>query len=437
MATALFRSLRRAYRLSDSILRHSFSLSSQATIFSPSKLLVPPNPTTLPGVWRHLSHGTVNLVISQGKPKFETHQFDPPKKEKWKTKKRFKLQKKREKEKRKAANRRDPRRLGLTGKPKKKFANAEERIKYKLDKAKIKEGLLLERLKRYEVSKVQGPVVKPHELTGEERFYMKKMAQKRSNYVPIGRRGIFGGVILNMHMHWKKHETVKVICKPCKPGQVHDYADEIARLSGGIPVQIIGDDTIVFYRGKNYVQPEVMSPVDTLSKKRALEKSKYEQSLESVRRFIAIAEKELELYYRHVALYGDPNNRNPISILDSPTRENKETQTLEKDSHDLTPTRFSSGSSAKKVDPIDEELSETEDDLKGEDLPMTGSDSKKEVSCFDEESEGITSGLHESDEEEDWSLSDSCCDEDGEGSSYTRLGSFNVSQRYDSKQLNS
>ncbi|KAK8281357.1 hypothetical protein V6Z12_D09G233300, partial [Gossypium hirsutum] len=418
MATALFRSLRRASRLSDSILHHSFSLSSQATIFSPSKLLVLPNPTTLPWVSRHLSHGTVNLVISQGKPKLETHQFDPPKKEKWKTKKRFKLQKKREKEKRKAANRRDPRRLGLTRKPKKKFANAEERIKYKLDKAKIKEGLLLERLKRYEVSKVQGPVVKPHELTGEERFYMKKMAQKRSNYVPIGRRGIFGGVILNMHMHWKKHETVKVICKPCKPGQVHDYADEIARLSGGIPVQIIGDDTIVFYRGKNYVQPEVMSPVDTLSKKRALEKSKYEQSLDSVRRFIAIAEKELELYYRHVALYGDPNNRNPISILDSPTREDKETETLEKDSHDLSPTRFSSGISAKKVDPIDEELSETEDDLKGEDLPMRGSDSEKEVSCFDEESEGITSGLHESDEEEDWSLSDSCCDEDGEGSSY-------------------
>ncbi|KAL1084010.1 hypothetical protein V6Z11_D09G235800 [Gossypium hirsutum] len=437
MATALFRSLRRASRLSDSILHHSFSLSSQATIFSPSKLLVLPNPTTLPWVSRHLSHGTVNLVISQGKPKLETHQFDPPKKEKWKTKKRFKLQKKREKEKRKAANRRDPRRLGLTRKPKKKFANAEERIKYKLDKAKIKEGLLLERLKRYEVSKVQGPVVKPHELTGEERFYMKKMAQKRSNYVPIGRRGIFGGVILNMHMHWKKHETVKVICKPCKPGQVHDYADEIARLSGGIPVQIIGDDTIVFYRGKNYVQPEVMSPVDTLSKKRALEKSKYEQSLDSVRRFIAIAEKELELYYRHVALYGDPNNRNPISILDSPTREDKETETLEKDSHDLSPTRFSSGISAKKVDPIDEELSETEDDLKGEDLPMRGSDSEKEVSCFDEESEGITSGLHESDEEEDWSLSDSCCDEDGEGSSYTELGSFNVSQRYDSKQLNS
>ncbi|XVF29378.1 hypothetical protein REPUB_Repub15cG0115800 [Reevesia pubescens] len=304
------------------------SLRNKVPIFCPLKLIVAPNPRTPSWVLRHLSHGTINLVISQGKPKFETHQVDPPKKEKWKTKKRFKFQKKREKDKRKAANKRDPRRLGLTRKTKKKFDNAEERIKYKLEKAKIKEALLLERLKRYEVSKVQGPVMQPHDLTGEERFYMRKMAQKRSNYVPVGRRGIFGGVILNMHMHWKKHETVKVICKPCKPGQVHEYADEIARLSGGIPVQMTGDDTIVFYRGKNYVQPEVMSPVDTLSKKKALEKSKYEQSLESVRRFIAIAEKELELYYRHIALYGDPNNRNPVSILDSPTKDTRESRKL-------------------------------------------------------------------------------------------------------------
>lgn len=128
--------------------------------------------------------------------------------------------------------------------------------------------MLIERLKRYEVPKLQGPEVKPHDLTGEERFYLKKMAQKRSNYAPVGRRGIFGGVILNMHMHWKKHETVEVICKPCKPGQVQEYAQEIARLSGGIPIQIIGDNTIIFYRGKDYVQPQVMSPIDTLSKKR-------------------------------------------------------------------------------------------------------------------------------------------------------------------------
>lgn len=244
----------------------------------------------------------MRCVISEGKPKFEAYEIDPPKKFKWKTKKKLKLQRKKEKHKRNLANKKDPRRLTIKGsKRKARFANAEERIKYKLEKvsiiitqnilcfnsinlqissvillsenathiqAKIKESLLIERLKRYEVSKLQGPMVKPVDMTGEERFYMKKMAQKGSNYVPVGRRGVFGGVILNMHMHWKKHETVKVICKPCKPGQIQDYANEIARLSGGIPIQVIGDDTIIFYRGKDYVMPEVMSPIDTLSKKK-------------------------------------------------------------------------------------------------------------------------------------------------------------------------
>ncbi|XP_068666303.1 CRM-domain containing factor CFM9, mitochondrial [Aristolochia californica] len=256
------------------------------------------------------SHGIVNLVLSQGKPKFETHEIEPPKKEKWKTKKQFKLKMKKEKKKRKEANKRDPRCLTVKGKKKKqKFQSAEERIKYKIEKAKIKEALLLEKLKRYEIPPVQGPEVEPENLTGEERFFIKKMAQKRSNYAPIGRRGIYAGCIQNMHLHWKKHETVEVIFnKSSKLGQIDEYEKEIARLSGGTPIER-KKDAIIFYRGKNYVQPREMLPVGTLSKKKALEKSKYEQSLESVHRFIALSEKELELYYRHIALYGDPNTR--------------------------------------------------------------------------------------------------------------------------------
>ena len=69
-----------------------------------------------------------------------------------------------------------------------------------------------------------------------------------------------------MHLHWKKHETVKVTCKPCKPGQIHEYAEELARLSKGIVIDLKPDNTIIFYRGKNYVQPKIMSPPDTLSK---------------------------------------------------------------------------------------------------------------------------------------------------------------------------
>ncbi|CAI0425599.1 unnamed protein product [Linum tenue] len=139
------------------------------------------------------SYGTVKLVISDGKLKFETREVE------------IADQKKIAKEEGKAANRKHPRSLNV--------------------KRDRKRDLLMQKresstsLSGYEVPKAQGPEVRPHKLTGEERFFLKKVAQKKSNYVPIARRGVFGGVILNMHMHWKKHETVKVICKPCKPGQ--------------------------------------------------------------------------------------------------------------------------------------------------------------------------------------------------------------------------
>ncbi|KAK9048247.1 hypothetical protein SSX86_032790 [Deinandra increscens subsp. villosa] len=82
------------------------------------------------------SHSSsVRCVISEGKPKFETFEIDPPKKYKWQTKKRLKLKRKKEKRKRKSANKNDPRRLTIKGsKRKTKFANAEEKIKYKLEK---------------------------------------------------------------------------------------------------------------------------------------------------------------------------------------------------------------------------------------------------------------------------------------------------------------
>ncbi|XP_077253101.1 RNA-binding CRS1 / YhbY (CRM) domain protein isoform X2 [Tasmannia lanceolata] len=381
MASRFF--LYRVRRSSLSSLLHfpsptSFSFRSDfyrfQSIHPPSAYSNPFNLWKPTWVFRHLSHGTVNLILSQGKPKFETHEIEPPKRKKWQTKKRLKMKRKKEKQKRKSANKRDPRHLGVKGKKKKKkqkFPNAEARIKYKIEMAKVKEALLIERLKRYEVPKLQGPTIEPENLTGEERFYMKKMAQKRSNYVPVGRRGVFGGVILNMHLHWKKHETVKVICQPCKPGQVNEYAKEIARLSGGTPIQIIGNDTIIFYRGKDYVQPEVMSPIDTLSKKRALEKSKYEQSLESVRRFIAISEKELELYYRHVALYGDPNSRDSNSVSIHQRKGSSkpgELEPIEKKSKDADCDGSSTDPSESDIDCGDEDLYETEADSTGEDL---------------------------------------------------------------------
>ena len=47
---------------------------------------------------------------------------------------------------------------------------------------------------------------------------------------------------------------------------------------------------------------------------RYLKNQKYEQSPETVRRFIAVSEKELELYYRHVALYGIPQSQKAVLV---------------------------------------------------------------------------------------------------------------------------
>lgn len=97
----------------------------------------------------------------------------------------------------------------------------------------------------------------------------------------------------------------------------------------------------------------------------ALEKSKYEQSLESVRRFIAIAEKELELYYRHVALYGDPNDRDPKSVMDRPMAKDGPTNNT------ISPTTGESLnclSAAATTGFVDQELSEYEDEKSSGDL---------------------------------------------------------------------
>ncbi|KAK4338654.1 hypothetical protein RND71_043141 [Anisodus tanguticus] len=176
---------------------------------------------------------------------------------------------------------------------------AEERILFKLRKAREKEERLVEALRKVEPKEKSEATHDPEILTPEEHFYFLKMGEKCKNYVPVGRRGIYQGVILNMHLHWKKHQTLKVVVKTFSPDEVKEIAAELARLSGGIVLDIQDDDTIIMYRGKNYSQPptEIMSPRSTLSRKKALDKSKYRDSLRAVERYIPRLEQDLELLH--------------------------------------------------------------------------------------------------------------------------------------------
>ncbi|KAL9454000.1 hypothetical protein AB3S75_009576 [Citrus x aurantiifolia] len=174
---------------------------------------------------------------------------------------------------------------------------AEEKILYKLRKARKKEERIVEGLKKIEPKESSEMTHDPEILTPEEHFYFLKMGRKRKNYVPVGRRGIYQGVILNMHLHWKKHQTLKVIVKTFSAEEVKEIAAELARLTGGIVLEIDEENTIIMYRGKNYAQPptEIMSPRITLSRKKALDKSKYRDGLRAVKKYIPKLEQELEL----------------------------------------------------------------------------------------------------------------------------------------------
>lgn len=138
--------------------------------------------------------------------------------------------------------------------------------------ARKKEERLCEALEKIEPKESSKTTHDPEILTPEEHFFFLKMGLKCKNYVPVGRRGIYQGVILNMHLHWKKHQTLKVVVKTFPPEEVKEIATELARLTGGIVLHIHEDDTIIMYRGKNYSQPptEIMSPRVTLSRKKVL-----------------------------------------------------------------------------------------------------------------------------------------------------------------------
>lgn len=174
---------------------------------------------------------------------------------------------------------------------------AEEKLLYKLRKARKKEERIVEGLKKIEPKESSEMTHDPEILTPEEHFYFLKMGHKCKNYVPVGRRGIYQGVILNMHLHWKKHQTLKVVVKTFSAEEVKEIAAELARLTGGIVLEIHEENTIIMYRGKNYSQPptEIMSPRITLSRKKALDKSKYRDGLRAVRKYIPKLEQELEL----------------------------------------------------------------------------------------------------------------------------------------------
>ncbi|KAF3323699.1 CRM domain-containing protein [Carex littledalei] len=175
----------------------------------------------------------------------------------------------------------------------KKLMTEDERLIYNLRRAKKKVALLLQKLKKYELPDLPPPRHDPELLTEEQLQAYKKIGFRNRNYAPVGIRGVFGGVVQNMHLHWKFHETVQVCCDNYPKEKIKEMATMLARLSGGIVVNVHAVNTIIMFRGRNYRQPKNLIPLNTLTKRKALFKARFEQALESQQLNIKKIEQQL------------------------------------------------------------------------------------------------------------------------------------------------
>ncbi|KAJ9683353.1 hypothetical protein PVL29_019084 [Vitis rotundifolia] len=96
-----------------------------------------------------------------------------------------------------------------------------------------------------------------------------------------------------MHLHWKFHETVQVCCDNFPKEKIKEMATMLARLSGGIVINVHDVKTIIMFRGRNYRQPKNLIPVNTLTKRKALFKARFEQALDSQKLNIKKLEQQL------------------------------------------------------------------------------------------------------------------------------------------------
>jgi len=104
----------------------------------------------------------------------------------------------------------------------------------------------------------------------------RMIGRKMDGLVLLGRRGIFDGVIEEIHQHWKHKEVVKVITKQNQARQIMYTANLLEVETGGILIaveKLPTSHSIILYRGKNYHRPEKSSSSNLLTKREALRRS--------------------------------------------------------------------------------------------------------------------------------------------------------------------
>ncbi|CAM6101539.1 unnamed protein product [Calypogeia fissa] len=195
-------------------------------------------------------------------------------------------------------------RMRIVSKKSKEAMTPEERLEFRLMKGRKKMELIRQAIAKFPVQYIPPEDPDIEVLTPEQMNYLKKIGYKNKNYVPVGRRGIYGGTIQNIHLHWKKHETVQVEIAGFTKEEIKVMAVQLARLSGGVVIDIHQKKIVILYRGRNYKQPKELIPMKTLDKRKALAKSKLEQSLKALMENDKKVEDELVALRKELAENG-------------------------------------------------------------------------------------------------------------------------------------
>ncbi|KAK7251613.1 hypothetical protein RIF29_34959 [Crotalaria pallida] len=195
-----------------------------------------------------------------------------------------------------------------------------KKIEHKLAIAQIKRDRAEKLLAKIEESMVPaGPDYDQETITDEERVMFRRVGLSMKAYLELGTRGVFDGVIENMHLHWKHRELVKLITKQKTLAFVEDTAKLLGYESGGILVSIDRAPkgfTLIFYRGKNYRRPITVRPRNLLTKAKALKRAIAMQRHEALSQHIAELGKKIEEMKKELAVSQDLKPEDGCSIED-------------------------------------------------------------------------------------------------------------------------
>ncbi|KAF7819879.1 CRM-domain containing factor CFM3, chloroplastic/mitochondrial [Senna tora] len=184
-----------------------------------------------------------------------------------------------------------------------------KKIEHKLSVAQAKKHRAETLLSKIEASMVPGgPDYDQETITDEERVMFCRVGLRMKPYLPLGIRGVFDGVIENMHLHWKHRELVKLITKQKTLAFVEDTARLLEYESGGILVaieRVAKGFTLIYYRGKNYRRPITLRPRNLLTKAKALKRSIAMQRHEALSQHITELEKTIEQMNKELGMPQD------------------------------------------------------------------------------------------------------------------------------------